>query len=157
MPLVAFKPRNAAAQSFDPFQNFRNEFDRLFDHLLPTLGTASPMDSGMVDFRVNVAETEKDIRITAEIPGISESEVDVQLTHDTLTIRGEKKATHEQKEENYHLVECRYGSFARALRLPFEPAADAVSASMKNGVLSITIAKPEKPKSESTKITVKAD
>jgi HSP20 family protein len=68
---------------------------------------------------MNVSETDKDIRITAELPGVSQEDVDVKLDDDVLTIRGEKKFEQENEKENFHFVERSYGTFQRSLRLPF--------------------------------------
>ena len=158
MVLVPFKTSAVRKQSYDPLRSFRDEFDRLFDDFLPTLtqGSASPASS-MMDVRIDLSETDKHISIRAELPGVEEKDIDLQLARDVLTLRGEKRFENEEKNHNYHVVESSYGSFARSIRLPFEAASDAVSAKFKNGVLSITVAKPEKPKQESLKIEVKAE
>jgi HSP20 family protein len=157
MPLVPFRSNLAAKQAYDPFQGFRDEFDRLLDNFLPGLPAAGAReDNGLVSFRVDVSETDKEIQVKAELPGVDEKDIDVQLNRDMLTIRGEKKAEREEKEQNYHLLECSYGSFARSVRLPFEPKSEDVSAKFRNGVLQLTVAKPEKA-AQAQRIEIKSE
>jgi HSP20 family protein len=91
---------------------------------------------------MDIAETDKDIEITAELPGLEEKDVQVNVADNVLTIKGEKKAEKEQKDKNYHMVERSYGSFYRALDLPAGVNADAIKATLANGVLKVTVPKP---------------
>src|SRR3546814_9078358 len=75
-------------------------------------------------------ETEGDLRITAELPGVDPKDVEVTLEDDLLTLRGEKRSEQEDKRQSYHVSERSYGSFVRTVRLPFEPEADKVNASL---------------------------
>lgn len=93
---------------------------------------------------LDVSETDKELIVRAEVPGIDKDDIDITLTDGLLTIKGEKKHETEEKEENYHRVERRYGSFARTLRLPGEIEYDKIDASYKDGVLKLVIPKPEK-------------
>jgi HSP20 family protein len=88
-----------------------------------------------------VSETDKEIRITAELPGVTEQDIDVSLDDDVLTIRGEKKFERKDDKENFHFVERSYGTFQRSLRLPFPVDPDQVQASFENGVLTVTVPK----------------
>ena len=72
-----------------------------------------------VNASMNVSETDKEIRITAELPGVTEQDIDVSLDDDVLTIRGEKKFERKDDKENFHFVERSYGTFQRSLRLPY--------------------------------------
>lgn len=92
---------------------------------------------------IDVSEDEKHIVVRAELPGLDLADVDVQLEGQTLTIRGEKKLEREEKEASYHVVERRYGSFARVLDLPAEVDPDGVTADYKQGVLKIRLPKRE--------------
>jgi HSP20 family protein len=105
--------------------------------------------------RIDVAETDSAIEITAELPGIDEKEVDVVLRDDVLTIKGEKKSEREEKKKDYHLVERSFGSFARTIRLPFDADSEAVKASFAKGVLKVSIAKPAEVKQKTVKIPVR--
>ena len=102
--------------------------------------------SGMgsiVNAHMNVSETENEIRITAELPGVTEQDIDISLDDDVLTIRGEKKFEQSQggEKENFHFVERSYGTFQRSLRLPYPIDPEQVRASFDNGVLTITLPK----------------
>jgi HSP20 family protein len=86
-------------------------------------------------------KTDKDIEITAELPGLEDKDVQVNVADNVLTIKGEKKAEKE-KEKNYHTVERSYGSFYRAVTLPAGINADAIKATLANGVLKVVEPKP---------------
>jgi HSP20 family protein len=94
----------------------------------------------------DVSETEKELIIKAEVPGIDKKDININLSDGLLTIKGEKKHEKEEESENYHRVERRYGTFSRTVRLPFEVEVDKVDATYKDGVLKITV-----PKSEAAK------
>ncbi len=142
---------------FDPFVTLRREMDRMFDDffggtaLRPALagwqGTAPAVD---------IDETDKELVVTAELPGVTDKDVEVSLAGDILTIRGEKKAEHEQKNGDSYYAERRFGSFSRSLRLPFEVRDDKVDARFKDGVLTIHLPKPEDLQKSVRKIEVKA-
>jgi HSP20 family protein len=103
--------------------------------------------------KIDVVETDKNIEITAEMPGLKEDDVELSLVDNVLTIRGEKQAEQERDEQNYHVTERVYGSFYRAVELPagIDPA--SINATTANGVLKISIPKPAH--SEAQKIAVK--
>ena len=101
---------------------------------------------------VDVSETADKIVVKAEIPGIDSKDIDISLSGDVLTIKGEKKSEREEKEENYHLVERSYGSFTRSLRLPVGVEADKIEASYKQGVLTVTCPKKEEVKAKPIEI-----
>lgn len=91
---------------------------------------------------MDVTETDKEIEITAELPGLEEKDVQINIADNILTIRGEKKAEKEQKDKNYRLVERSYGSFERTLELPDGVNADAIKANISKGLLRVTVPKP---------------
>lgn len=157
MSLIPFKNSSLAArQAYDPFFSLRGEMDRLFDAFSLQLPATARAESTL-NFRLDVSETDKEISVHAELPGVDEKNIDVQLNSDVLTIRGEKSQEKEDKQRNYHLIERRYGSFARSIRLPFEPKDSDVKASFKQGVLNVAIAKPVEAKQTPKKIEVKAE
>ena len=90
---------------------------------------------------MDVRETDKDIVVEAELPGIDEKDVSLSLQDGVLTIRGEKKHEHEEEKENYRMMERRYGSFQRSVRLPDTMDEDKVEASFNNGVLKVSLPK----------------
>jgi HSP20 family protein len=105
---------------------------------------------------IDVSETENEIQVMAELPGIDEKDVGVMLTGDMLTIRGEKKAEREQKDRDYHVRERTHGTFSRSLPLRFAADPSQVNAAFKNGVLSVTISKPKEVQEKQHRIKVKS-
>ena len=141
------RDRKMARREFAPFDTLQREVDRVFDEFtrgwpgfaLPAMGSAGVPD---LTPRMDVTETDKEYEITAELPGLEEKDVTVNIADGILTIRGEKKAEKEEKDKNYHLVERSYGSFSRSLELPEGVNADVIKASIANGVLKVTVPKP---------------
>lgn len=138
---------------FNPFAMLQREVDRLFDDFTGAPGTSGRSGALNLVPTMDVAETEKQIELTVELPGLERKDVDISVEDGVLTIRGEKKAETEQKDKNFHLAERSYGSFYRSMILPRGVDPSSIQAKMANGVLRITIPKPEKP--ESQKIEVK--
>ena len=144
-----------------PFASLHREMDRLFDEVARGWGVVpfrrTSAEWGALSPRVNVAETEKEVRVTADLPGTDEKDIEVHLTGDVLTIKGEKKADHEDKSENYHRVERTEGAFERALALPAEVDPAQVTAVFKKGVLTVTLAKTPAAQTHARKIDVKGE
>lgn len=103
---------------------------------------------------IDIAETDKDIIVKAEIPGVNPKNIDISIMGDTLTIKGEKKEEKEENGKTYHRVERSYGSFSRTINLPSNVLKDKVEAKEHQGVLEITLPKMEK--AETKKISVKS-
>ena len=96
------------------------------------------------------------LEIEAELPGVDEKDIDVQLSDNLLTIRGEKRAERkEEKEGDYRLIERSYGSFARSIEVPFAVEADGVEATFRNGVLHLSLPKPPEAATRTRKIEVR--
>jgi len=91
--------------------------------------------------KVDVAETEDAIQVTAELPGLKEEDIEVSLADHNLVISGEKKAEKEEKDKNYHRIERSFGSFHRSVPLPAEVNGEKVDASFTNGVLKVVLPK----------------
>jgi HSP20 family protein len=125
------RDRTVASRESNPFATLQREVDRLFDEFTrgfaaprwPTLPTWSAPD---LMPSMDVTETDKEIEITAELPGLEEKDVQINLVDNVLTITGEKKEEKEEKEKNYRLLERSYGSFSRTLELPAGIEPDAV-------------------------------
>jgi HSP20 family protein len=160
---------SARRTDLDPFQAFRNEMDRLFDQFWRGFGSptsrrgleAEPFwraegGFGLSVPAVDVAEDDKAYHITAELPGLSDKDIEVNLSGDVLTISGEKRDEREEKEKSYHFSERRYGSFRRSFALPQGVDRDKVEATFKNGVLSLTLPKTPDAMQQQKKIEVKA-
>ena len=101
----------------------------------------------------DITENEKEYVATAELPGIDAKELDITYTDGVLTVKGEKKQENEEKGDNFHRIERRYGSFHRSFRIPGEVKSDKVDANFKDGVLKLTLPKAEESKPK--KIEVK--
>src|SRR3954468_5601125 len=160
MALRALTPSgNGGTRTSQPVSLFgplHREIDRLFDDFTRGgLGVmATPAQTNLLP-SIDVTETEKQIEITAELPGLERKDVEISVDDDVLTIRGEKKveAKEEDKSKNYHVTERSYGVFFRAIQLPAGVDPASIQATMSNGVLKVTIPKPAK--SEPKKIEVK--
>jgi len=140
---------------FDPFVNFRREVNRMFDDFFDGAGWSGSGRSGMMP-AVDVHEDEKELVVTAELPGVSEKDIEVNLAGDMLTIKGEKKSEHEHKNGDSWRMERHYGSFERVIDLPFDVKDGQVDAKFSNGVLSVRIPKPADLQRSTRKIEVKA-
>jgi HSP20 family protein len=142
-----------------PLRSLHDEIDRLFDDfgfgrsLLPRF--AEPF-AGELSPNVDLAETEKEVIVTAELPGIDEKDVDVTFADGVLTIRGEKKAEKEDKGKSFHRVERSYGAFSRAIGMPSEVDDAKVEAKFTKGVLTVTLPKKPAAQASAKKIAVKA-
>jgi HSP20 family protein len=151
--LVPFAPRsNLVRMDLYPFDALRREFDGLFFDFARALGVPSN-GATMLAPRIEVTESDKEIEISAELPGLERKDVDISLDRNLLTIRAEKKVETEQKDKNVHMSERSYGVFYRVLELPMAVDPSTVQATMSKGVLNITIPKP--PQTETKKIEVK--
>lgn len=153
--LVPFGRRELAAGE-DPFTAMRREMDRLFDEMTKSMSLARPaMGMGVMAPRVDVKETDKAIEIEAELPGVAEKDVEVQLAEGVLTIKGEKKQEREEKEKGYYLMERSYGAFLRQIPLPVEVDEAKVEAKFDKGVLSVVLPKSAKAEAKTKKIEIK--
>ena len=131
----------------------RTEMDRLFERFLEpawnelsTLGDWQP--------KVDITETKDTVVVKAELPGMKKEDLDLNISENLLTIKGEKKKEEEVKEKGYYYSERSYGSFTRTVELPKEVQTDKVRASFKDGVLEIRVPKTEEAKRKEVKIKV---
>jgi len=140
-----------------PMELFRRQMDRLFEDFWGHSGLMSRVADGEGAFlpRVDVAETDKEVVVTAELPGLSEKDVEVSLTRGQLVLSGQKQSEREEKDKSYHLVERSYGSFQRVVELPAALEEDKAQASFKNGVLTVKV--PKGAESRSRKIQIQGD
>lgn len=112
-------------------------FWQSFDHHFET--PSFPWESGMP--RCDVVETDKTIEVFVELPGLEEKDIDISLTDDALTIRGERKTKQEEDKKGYFLAECHSGFFSRTISLPSGVDREKVAAAVKNGLLTVTLPK----------------
>ena len=157
----------AAGRDWHPLESLRKEIDDLFDSFLPgrrgeRLFDLAPWRGLEADFpwggaqpRVDVAETDNAIEITAELPGLDEKDIEVALADDILTIKGEKKAEKEERKKGYYMSERRYGSFRRSFRLPESVDADKIAGNFDKGVLTLSLPKTAEAKKRQRKIDIK--
>jgi HSP20 family protein len=152
-------PSTRRDDMLDPFVSFRREVDRMFDDFFNNFGRGlrgTGPDWRAVTPTIDLAEDEKELVVTAELPGLNEKDFEVTLSGDVLTIRGEKRAEQEEKKGGATYTERRFGSFARSIRLPFEVRDDKVDARYDKGVLTIRVPKPPEVQRATRRIEVKA-
>ncbi len=140
---------------FKDIEEARSEMDRLWDTFL----FGRPKISGLAEKEewqpaTDVAETESELVVNVEIPGMDPEDIDVSLSEGTLLIKGEKKPEAEEKEADYHLTERSYGTFIRSIPLPAEVRTDKISASYKNGILTIVLPKSQEAQKKEIKVKV---
>jgi HSP20 family protein len=139
--------RDPAPRYSDPISALKSEMDSLFDTFMGGLPGFSGMfatrggPSSALTPHVDVKETDKEILVEAELPGIDEKDISLSLQDGVLTIRGEKKLERDEEKENYRMMERRYGSFERSIRVPDTVDEDNVEASFDNGVLKVRLSK----------------
>jgi HSP20 family protein len=138
---------------FGELSSLRREMDRLWDGFFGERPLARVWEREWIP-SLDVSETKENFVVKAEVPGIDAKDINISLTGDVLTIKGEKKHEKEEKEEDYHLVERGYGVFSRSVRLPAEVESAKIKASYKNGILKVTLPKSEKVKAKEVKIKV---
>lgn len=140
------------------FQNFQKEMEHVLDRFrsppATTLAEMLASANGQLIPALDIAETDDEIEISAEIPGVTENELDVSVSGGVLTLKGEKNSHHEESEKDYHLVERRYGSFRRQIPLGFTPDNGAVEANFSDGILRLKIKKPADAKAAVQKIEI---
>lgn len=143
---------------YDPFTTFRQEMNRLFSNFLRSFDI-EPFETrfGAFSPSINVVEGDKEIKVSAELPGMDEKDIEVSLTKNVLTIKGEKKEEKEDKGKNYYRMERSYGAFSRTIPLPVEIDIDKAKAQFKKGVLTVTLPKSPKAIKETKKIPVKSE
>lgn len=158
------------SRTTNPVRFLHEDMNRLFDEFFFRYGTpfsvleqhplapwGSVSGTVPVNFpRVDVRDTEKELRVTAELPGLSEKDVQVTFTNDKLTISGDKQEEKVENEKGWYRMERQYGSFTRVIPIPCEIQSENVEASFKNGVLTVILPKVKTAKTSRT-ITVKRE
>ncbi len=140
---------------WDPFASLRRDMERVFEDFSRDFGWGPPATADMAAApRIDVSESDAEIKMEAELPGVDEKDVEVVLSGGRLTIKGEKKQEKEEKKQDYYLHERSYGSFARSVTVPFDADPDKVKAKFANGVLTVTVPKPPEVKAKAKKIPI---
>ena len=140
---------------WDPFRELaqlQNRVNRLFQEA--NVGQEEGLNTTSFVPPVDIYETEHSIVLKLEVPGVEQKDLDIRIENNTITIRGERKFEKEVKEENFHRVERRYGSFQRSFSLPNTVNPEQVSADYENGVLKVTLAKRAEAKPKQIKVNV---
>jgi HSP20 family protein len=151
------RPFGGVVEHRDPFRmsDIQGEVNRLFDSFFgrPTTATA-PTGDRMWAPAVDIWEDKDNLVLTFEIPGIRDKDVNVSITDDLLSVRGERRFDREVKDETYHRLERVYGKFERNVQLPMPVQSDKVKAGYRDGVLEITLPKAEAVKPKQIKIDI---
>lgn len=132
---------------------FHNEIGRIFGDLSGSQEGGTDTEETYWIPTADISETETNFEIRAELPGVSESDVNVSVTDNRLTVKGEKRQDAETDGKNYHRVERRYGSFQRSFTLPRNVVTSDIKAGYKDGVLTLSIPKPEAAKPTEISVT----
>ena len=146
----------------NPIVQLHREVDRLFENAFRGFGVSpfradvfpSMTGAGLLKPQVNIGATDNEYSITAEVPGVDEKDVKVEIANNTMTIRGEKKQEKEEKDKNYYRIERSYGSFQRVLSLPEDADQENIKATFKKGVLTIQMPRKDVPKEEVKQIRI---
>jgi HSP20 family protein len=152
VPWTKGQQLSTSQEPFDPFLTLHREMNRLFDDVFRGLGPLSRLGDSLMEGqfawpRLELSETDKAVKVSAELPGLSEKDVRIEIANGVLSIRGEKKA--ERSDESKFVSERYYGSFERQISLEGVEE-DKAQADFKNGVLTVTL-----PKSEQSNHNVK--
>jgi HSP20 family protein len=143
MSLIPWEPFRALRRRDDAFEDLFREFFR------------RPMaEMGEVEPAVEVAESDGDVTVKMEMPGVEKDQIQLTVADDHLTVRGEMRKESEEKRKHYYRQEIRYGAFERAVPLPVEVEAGKATAELKNGMLKITLPKSKQPKAQQIKVAV---
>jgi HSP20 family protein len=154
--MIPWRRRGMARREERDVTTFEHEMGRLIEDFFRDRDL-TPFGEGWGTFSpsVDVVESENEIKVSAELPGMSDEDIEVSLDRGVLTIRGEKTEEQKEERENYYRAERTYGSFQRSIPLPTQVKEDQVEAVFQKGVLTITLPKAEVTESQH-KIQVKA-
>lgn len=157
MTMERWRPRWAVThwQPFRGFEEMERRFEDMFNRpLWPSRWRHMPAEAMVWAPAIEMFEKEDRYVVKAELPGMEEEDIDVSVTGDILTIKGERKAESEVKDEDYYCCESSYGSFSRSVALPSSVDADKIQANYEQGVLELNL--PKMPEVKPKKIAVSA-
>jgi HSP20 family protein len=135
-----------------------DDMRRMQERIEQAFGAMAPMPVLRSEWRpaIDVKETETGLTVTAELPGMSEQDVELSVEDDLLTIKGEKKSETTKDEKGWHVQERSYGAFVRTLQLPFAPKPEDVTAEFAKGVLTVTVPRPPEAAKPASRIAIKS-
>ncbi len=145
---------------WDPFRDLsviQDRINRLFDESLSRSKSFDKenLTSGFWSPAVDIYETDSDIVLKAELPEMDQKDIHINIENNVLTLKGERKLDKETKEENYHRLECSYGSFSRSFSLPSAVEVEKIKAQYKDGVLKISMPKKVEKKAKKIDVEIK--
>jgi HSP20 family protein len=152
----------ARREEWDPFRDFQREMNRLFDDFwtdYPLAGRRGEraLASSVFSPRVDVSETDTEVKVSAELPGMEEKDVSVEMDDSAITVRGERREEKEDKGKNWHSRERTYGSFHRVIPLPASVDGAKAKAKFKKGILTVTVPKREEAQAKRKAIAIECD
>lgn len=138
---------------FKGILDLKKEMDRIFESFF---GERFPAFKEEFEFTpsVEVSETDNEVIVKATVPGVDKKDLNITLTEDSITIKGEIKKEKEEKKKNYYRQEISYGAFSRTIPLPVEVNTDGAKATLKDGILEVVLPKSEKAKVKEVKVNV---
>ena len=151
--IIPHAPRSSSLSRWNSFDDLDRVFDNFFRNAMSNVHLPG---TGLTDLTVkmNISETDKAYTITAELPGLEQKDVSLTVDDGLLTISGEKTQENEEEGKTFHRIERSYGKFTRTLQLPADTDENGINATMKNGVLSVVVAKAEKPEKTQRRIDI---
>lgn len=167
LPVTDDAGRSARPPAVQSFENLRQEIERMFDDFRSDFGR-SPFRRGRIDLEpfwrremswgalpaVDIVEKDNAFEIAAELPGMTDKDVEVKYANGMLTISGAKEVEKEEKKKDYHLSERRYGSFRRSFSVPEGVDAGRLEANFSKGVLTVTLPKSAEARQKEKKVPV---
>ncbi len=150
MTITRFTPFRSSLEDVAVLQNRLNSI--FHDFARPTSSESESLASGSFIPAVDIYEDAQQLSLKLEIPGVRQEDLDIRVENQTLMVKGERKFEKEEKEENFHRIERRFGTFVRSFTLPQTVDTEAITASYENGVLNIRLAKKAEAKPKQIKV-----
>ena len=164
VPVRHLRHHQPAARLDHPFLQMQREMDRMFDRFFTGFGLtpsrregifSGSLTGGLLKPTLDIGANDKEYTISVEVPGVEQKDVKLEIINNTLTIKGEKKQEKEEKDKDFYRMERSYGSFQRVLSLPEDADQEKISATFKNGVLTVTMPRRALPKTDVKQIEIK--
>ncbi len=141
-----------------PLSRLQQDMNTVFNRFFEDFRLAPFQDRDFMTFpKIDIKETKKEVLVSAELPGMEVEDINISLTDNVLSLRGEKKQENKQEGENYYHMECSYGSFNRNIPLPNEVESDNVKAEFKNGILKVSMTKKPESQQKAKRIEIKSN